>query len=59
MIHSTSRFATYGEEVGVEESRSTPVVESSDPIRPRSTRKSAARARDRILGVIIEDELDD
>ena len=48
-----------GEEVKVEESRSTPVTESSDPVWPRSTRKSAANAQDRILGMMMDDELDD
>ena len=53
------RSRSTGEEVRVEESRSTPVAESSDPVRPRSTRKSAAHARDRILGMMMGDELDD
>ena len=52
------RSRSTDEEVRVEESHSTPVAESSDPIRPRSTRKSAAHARDRIVGVMMEDELD-
>ena len=48
-----------GEEVRVEESHSTLVAKSSDPIRPQSTRKSAAHAQDRIVGVMMEDELDE
>ena len=53
------RSRSTGEEVRVEESHSTPVAESSDPIRPRSTRKSVAHAWDRIVGVMMEDELDE
>ena len=53
------RSRSTGEEVRVEESDSTPVAESSDPIRPRSTRKSAAHVQDRIVGVMMEDELDE
>ena len=53
------RSRSTDEEVGIGGSHSTSTADGSDPIRPRSTRKAAAHARDRIVGMMMEDELDD
>ena len=46
-------------EVPVEESRDVPHSEDLRPIRPRSSRRAAVQARDRIAGMMMDDESDD
>ena len=53
------RSRSTDEEVTIEDSHCTSVENDSDSLRPRSTRKSAALARDRIVRMLTEDELDD
>ena len=45
------------EDTSAEEPHSSPVTESSSPVRTRSTRQAAAHARDRFVGVMMENEL--
>ena len=53
------RSRSTDEEVEIGGSHSTSTADGSDPIRPQSTRKAAAHARDQIVGMMMEDELDD
>ena len=47
------------EDTSAEEPHSSPVTESSSPVRTRSTRQAAAHARDLIVGVMMENEIRD